>query len=188
MMQADNDWIISASNLHSVYVLFALQFKYSFLCYDTVTNIIKRLQELQDTFEDEKEKEAFLLIILHLYFKIDFERDILSTASIYGEDYNFDSISLFDHIVYDDFKAAESYNNYYFTLDVLSRIFFGECQKYLINLIRERLNKFSAFSADNAKSLLEIGMNNPEMYDGIIDLMKYKKIIAETQNGRYFLE
>ena len=188
MMQAENDLKISANNLHSVYALFALQLKYSFLCYDTIMNINQRIQELQDTFEDEKEKEAFLILILHLYFKIDFERDSLSTAPIYGEDYIYDSISLFDQIAYDDFKSAESYNNYYFPLDVLSRIIFDECQKYLIDLIRERLINFSAVSVDKAKSLLEIEIDNPEMYDGIIDLMKYKKIIAETQNGRYYLE
>ena len=37
-------------------------------------------------------------------------------------------------------------------------------------------------------SLLEIEIDNPEMYDGIIDLMKHKRIIAESQNGRYYLE
>ncbi len=188
MMQADTDWKVSANNLHSVYVLFALQLKYGFLCDDTIENIKQRFQELQDTFEDENEKRAFLILILHLYFNLDFERDILSTTPVYGEDYNYDSISLFDQIADDDFKAAESYNNYYFSLDVLSRIFFDECQKYLINLIREQLEKFSAVSADTAKSLSEIEINNPEMYDGIIHLMKNEKIIAETQSGRYFLE
>lgn len=188
MMQADNDLKISANNLHSVYVLFALQLKYSFLCDYTIMNIKQRIQELQDTFEDEKEKDAFLILILHLYFKIDFERDSLRTTPIYEEDYNLDSISLFEQILNDDFKAAEAYSNYYFPLDVLSLIIFDECQKYLINLIRERLIHFSAVSADKAMSLLEIEIDNPEMYDGIIDLMKHKRIIAESQNGRYYLE
>lgn len=56
-------------------------------------------------------------------------------------------------------------------------------------VILNRLQKFEAFSADNAKSLKELGINDPKRYERHLEALEGDKIIKKegsTDNARYW--
>lgn len=136
VMNPSSDLVIN-QYMDAVYILYALQLKYRFLCNIKIqSSLISELSNMDESrFEYcPYERMAFMYLILYLSAKWNYEYQISQKIYVYADNEEhmsicYDPILQFHDIMEDDFE--ESYDLSAYNKNVISDLFWKYCEIYL---------------------------------------------------------
>lgn len=136
VMNPPNDLIIK-EYIDAVYILYALQLKYSFLNNaDVRKNLIRELEDMEEScfYYCSQEREAFILLVQYLHDYWSYEKEISRGIYEYSEKEEhssicYDSILQFHGILDHEFEVAEFLGTY--NDNAISRLLWKYCRRYL---------------------------------------------------------